>query len=236
MATRPVNQWTRNDFRVIPYNYISVCTPTRSRVMLKLFQRGHLASPLMKAMNATLPACRTSRCHCRVPSKRATLCLLCRHRMARVSGGRSTGNRNAAGNPNNAGNGRKGASKKAAGTRSGLKRSAKYCLVVKKKWLDLILAGSKDWEIRRCSAQRRGWFHFAESGSGGKLVGRARLVDCLNSSKASFMKNFHRHRVPSWAQVKYKSVYAWVLKEAERFERPFKYDHTQGAVIWVKVL
>ena len=49
------------------------------------------------------------------------------------------------------------------------------------------------------------------------------------------MKNFHRHRVPSWAQVKYKSVYAWVLKEAERFERPFKYDHTQGAVIWVKV-
>ena len=137
--------------------------------------------------------------------------------------------------PNNAGNGRNGASKKAAGKRSGLKRSAKYCLVVKKKWLDLILAGSKDWEIRGCSAQRRGWFHFAESGSGGKLVGRARLVDCLNLSKGSFMKNFHRHRVPSWAQVKYKSVYAWVPKGAERFERPFKYDHTQGAMIWVKV-
>jgi hypothetical protein len=148
----------------------------------------------------------------------------------------NAGTGNAAGDPNNAGNGRKGASKKTAGKRSALKRSAKYCLVVKKKWLDLILAGSKDWEIRGCSAQRRGWFHFAESGSGGKLVGRARLVDCLNLSKESFMKNFHRHRVPSWAQVKYKSVYAWVLKEAERFERPFKYDHTQGAVIWVKVL
>ena len=165
MATRPVNQWTRNDFRVIPYNYISVCTPTRSRVMLKLFQRGHLASPVMKAMKATLPQCSTSRCHRRVPSERAKLCLLCRHRMALVSGGRSAGNRNAAGNPNNAGNGnaagdpnnagngRKGASKKTAGKRSALKRSAKYCLVVKKKWLDLILAGSKDWEIHGCSAQ-----------------------------------------------------------------------------------
>ena len=86
---------------------------THSRVILKLFQRGHLAAPLMKAMKAgTLPQCSTSRCRRRVPTKRAKLCLLCRHKKAVVSGGRSVGNAegnpgnagNAAGNPNNAGN------------------------------------------------------------------------------------------------------------------------------------
>ena len=35
--------------------------------------------------------------------------------------------------------------KKSAGKRSGLGRSAKRALVVKKTWLDLILAGRKTW-------------------------------------------------------------------------------------------
>ena len=51
---------------------------------------------------------------------------------------------NAQGNPNNAGNTRKGVVKKRAGKRSGVRRSAKRALVVKKKWLDLILAGQKN--------------------------------------------------------------------------------------------
>ena len=63
--------------------------------------------------------------------------------------------------------------KKDAGKRSGLRRSAKKALVVKKKWLDLILAGRKTWEIRGSSTSKRGWIHFAESQAGGKLRGRA---------------------------------------------------------------
>ena len=39
---------------------------------------------------------------------------------------------------------KKGRAKKSAGERSGVKRSAKKALVVKKKWLDLILAGLKN--------------------------------------------------------------------------------------------
>jgi len=54
----------------------------------------------------------------------------------------------------NAGNETKGAAKKRAGGRSGLKRSAKIALVVKKRWLDQILAGVKDWEIRGSSTAK----------------------------------------------------------------------------------
>jgi hypothetical protein len=146
----------------------------------------------------------------------------------------NAGNTSAKGIPDNAGNERKGPVKIRAGRRSGLKRSAKYALVVKKQWLDLILAGKKNWEIRGCSTKRRGWIHFAESQAGGKLAGRARLVDCLPVTKSMFAKHFSNHHVRSWSAMPYKHVYAWVLEQAERFTIPFGYDHQQGAVIWVK--
>ena len=116
-----------------------------------------------------------------------------------------------------------------------MKRSAKIALVVKKRWLDQILAGAKDWEIRGSSTARRGWIHFAESQAGGKLVGRARLVDCLSVRRSSFMKDVSRHCVTSLSEVPYKRIFAWDLKDAERFKRPFVYKHRVGAVIWIKV-
>ena len=193
------------------------------------------------------------RCGRRVRTKRSTLCLTCFKQKAARSGAQSAGNANgnagnagnAKGNPGNAGNvkgnagnagnAKKGAVKKRAGKRSGLKRSAKYALVVKKRWLDLIVAGDKDWEIRGSSTARRGWIHFAESQAGGKLIGRARLVDCLSVPRSSFMKHVSRHCVASLSEVPYKSIFAWVLKNAERFKSPFVYKHKQGAVIWIKV-
>ena len=125
--------------------------------------------------------------------------------------------------------------RKRAGKQSGLKRSAKYALVVKKQWLDLIFAGDKDWEIRGSSTARRGWIHFAESKAGGKLVGRARLVDCFSVPRSSFMQHINRHCVRTLSEVPYRRIFAWVLKEAERFEKPFVYKHRLGAVLWVKV-
>ena len=141
---------------------------------------------------------------------------------------------NAKGNPGNAGNTSVGPVKVRAGRRSGLKRSAKYALVVKKQWLDLILAGKKKWDIRASSTTRRGWIHFAEAQAGGKLVGRARLVDCLQVSKSMFMKHLSNHHVKSWPALPCKHVYAWVLEQAERYDIPFEYDHQQGAATWVK--
>ena len=61
---------------------------------------------------------------------------------------------------------KKGRVKKRAGERS-------QALVVKKEWLDLILAGRKTWEIRGSPTGKRGWIRFAESQADGKLMGRA---------------------------------------------------------------
>ena len=135
----------------------------------------------------------------------------------------------------NGGNTTTGRKKKRAGKRSGVRRSAKRALVVKKRWLDLILAGQKKWEIRGSSTAKRGWIHFAESQAGGKLMGRARLVDCFPVSRESFVRNFHQHRVPSLSMVPYHTPYAWVLEDCEKFDKAFNYEHKRGAVIWVDV-
>ena len=135
----------------------------------------------------------------------------------------------------NGGNTTTGRKKKRAGKRSGVRRSAKRALVVKKRWLDLILAGQKKWEIRGSSTAKRGWIHFAESQAGGKLMGRARLVDCFPVSRESFVRNFHQHRVPSLSMVPYRTPYAWVLENCEKFDKAFNYERKQGAVIWVGV-
>ena len=135
----------------------------------------------------------------------------------------------------NGGNTMTGRKKKRAGKRSGVRRSAKRALVVKKRWLDLILTGQKKWEIRGSSTAKRGWIHFAESQAGGKLKGRARLVDCFPVSRESFVSNFHQHRVPSLSMVPYHTPYAWVLEACEKFDKAFNYEHKRGAVIWVDV-
>ena len=107
-------------------------------------------------------------------------------------------------------------------------------LTIKKEWLDLVLAGTKTWEIRGKSTERRGFIHFAESGSG-QLRGRAQLVGCRQLNRRKFMKYQHKHQVPNAEMVTYKNIWAWILEDAEPYEMPFDYSHTQGAVIFVKV-
>ena len=51
-------------------------------------------------------------------------------------------------------------------------------LIVKKEWLDLILAGKKPWEMRSTKTKIRGWINLIESGSG-LIIGESHLSDCL---------------------------------------------------------
>jgi hypothetical protein len=121
-----------------------------------------------------------------------------------------------------------------AGRRSGLRRCAAMALTVKKEWLDLILAGKKTWEIRGTSTDRRGLIHFAQSGSG-QLRGRAKLVGCRQLDRDTFMQHKRFHQIRNVKMVKYKKIWAWILKDAEPHDMPFDYSHKQGAVIFVTV-
>ena len=198
------------------------------------------------AMKVMLPKCvNYKKCGRQAKGPYARFCWRCFVSNARLKGSVSfgnssgnpgnAGNSSASGNLRNAGNVMMGKAKKDAGKRSGLRRSARKALVVKKKWLDLIFAGEKTWEIRGCLTFKRGWVHFAESQAGGKLRGRARLVNCFPVLTESFQRHYKKHCVPSLTMVPYVTPYAWVLEDAEEFEKPFEYEHKQGAVIWVDV-
>ena len=107
-------------------------------------------------------------------------------------------------------------------------------LIIKKKWLDLILDGHKLIEIRGHNTKKRGVIALIESGSG-LIKG---LVELYNSTPFSekiqeldFMHRLTEHQIKELA---YKTPYAWWLEYPVRCETPIPYKHPQGAVIWVK--
>ena len=99
----------------------------------------------------------------------AIYCVQCFRANAARKGSLSSGNFQGKGSTGNAGNSRgkgslgnagnvtKGRVKDMAGELSGLRRSAKSDLVVKREWPDLILARRKTWELRGGPTTRRGW-------------------------------------------------------------------------------
>jgi len=110
------------------------------------------------------------------------------------------------------------------------------CLIVKEKWLELILAGKKSWEIRGSNTRIRGKIGLIQSGSG-KIFGEAELVDSIPLTKELLKKNFSKHRIPleKLDYLKYKKPFAWILRNPKEYKTPKAYKHPQGAVIWVNV-
>ena len=84
------------------------------------------------------------------------------------------------------------------------------------------------------SMKRRGWIHLAQSKSG-NLRGGANLVDCIPVKRSEFLKHQGRHCVKNLKDIKYKNIWAWVLKGAKEYTAPFDYHHSTGAVIFVRV-
>lgn len=110
-------------------------------------------------------------------------------------------------------------------------------LIIKKHWLDLILSGKKTWEIRGSDTKKRGRIALIESGSG-HVVGTCKLVDSYPVTLDDMEANQDKHCIePTLITIthhlKYKYPNAWVLENAKRID-PVKYNHPQGAVIWVK--
>ena len=170
------------------------------------------------------------------PTMRAKLCLKCFTASAVSSGGRSSGNASARGRAGNDGNVLTGRSKKRAGKRSWLKRQASGLLVIKPHWLELILNKKKTWEIRGTSIAKRGRIHLAVSAGGGLILGKASLVDCLHLKYDDLRRHKAKHCIAEKKLhlVKYQKIFAWVLKDASRYQVPLKYKHSQGAVVWAK--
>ena len=108
-------------------------------------------------------------------------------------------------------------------------------LIIRKPWLDRILAGSKTWEIRGGRTKIRETIGLIESRSG-TVVGLCDLVDCRGPlTAAEFRQNARKAGMaPADATLGgYANTYAWVLANARRLKTPVPYNHPSGAVIWV---
>lgn len=115
---------------------------------------------------------------------------------------------------------------------------AARALLVRRPWVDLLLDGSKTWEIRGAATSLRGRVALACSGTG-LILGGASLVACHGPLSAAQLESAaHLHRVPVGAHPagkRYKRVFAWEFAAAERLATPRRYKHPQGAVIWVRL-
>ena len=109
------------------------------------------------------------------------------------------------------------------------------CLIIKKKFLNRIFENSKTWEIRGSKTKKLGKIGLIESGSG-EIKGVTNIIGCVGPlNKEELIKNQDKHQVEDLDNISYKKVYAWILKNSSRYEKPVKYKHPQGAIIWVKV-
>lgn len=109
-------------------------------------------------------------------------------------------------------------------------------LIIKRPWIDLLLDGTKSWEIRGRATTIRGTIALIQSGSG-LIMGIAALIDCLALTPDDYHKAEALHRIPQTADhpLPYPRIYAWVLAHPQRFATPVPYRHPPGAVIWVNV-
>ena len=145
------------------------------------------------------------------------------------------GNVNGKGTPGNHGNETIGRTKKAAGKRSALRRCTKMVLLMKARWLDLILSGKKTWEIRGTQTTQRGIIHLALSGAGGQIAGQCRITKSYTINRKTLSKHFTKHRIEDLSIVTYRKPHVWEISHVRRYKQPFLFDHPQGAVTWVRL-
>lgn len=106
-------------------------------------------------------------------------------------------------------------------------------LVIKPKWADMILSGVKTWEIRGSKTHKRGTIGIIKSGSG-LVYGTVELMSCVPLTMYNWEINKDKHHV-SYADIDYKTPYAWVMGNPIIYPEPVPYKHPQGAVIWVRL-
>jgi len=111
-------------------------------------------------------------------------------------------------------------------------------LIVRERWIDLILSGEKTWEMRSKPAPVGVWFGLIRKGSGA-VCAIARLGSIGEPLVPEEMiASFEKHRIPE-TMIRSGEVakwnIPWVLSGVRRLRSPVPYCHRSGAVTWVKL-
>ncbi len=107
-------------------------------------------------------------------------------------------------------------------------------LIIRPEPLDLILAGTKVWEIRGRPTSIRGRIALIEGGSA-NVAGVAELVEVIGPMTADEVAKNWRKAGYKDLPVKYSAYFAWSLRLAKRLRRAVPYKHPAGAVVWVRL-
>lgn len=107
-------------------------------------------------------------------------------------------------------------------------------LIIRKPYIDTILAGLKTWEIRGSKTHIRGRIGLIQSQSK-TIVGECDLVDCIGPLSIEQYVAARKHHLSTSQSLPYKKTYAWVIKHPQKYYSPRPYKHPVGAVIWVKL-
>lgn len=111
-------------------------------------------------------------------------------------------------------------------------------LILKNEPANDILNGLKTVEMRGCRTNNRGTIGIIKSGTK-QVWGTAELYDCVELTKELYegaWKDKHRsNKTYEELLLIYPKPFAWLLKNAVKFEKPKPYNHKQGCVIWVNL-
>ena len=113
--------------------------------------------------------------------------------------------------------------------RDGPPRTGDSVLLMRRKWLDKILDGTKTMETRKLSAQPKELFF----GMGGYVFGRATLTECVRIKREQWAELRNEHCVQEEERPYGDETHGWRLANAVRFETPIPYFHKNGAVTLV---
>ena len=108
------------------------------------------------------------------------------------------------------------------------------CLKIEDKWLKLILAGKKTWEIRSTRTNFRGRIALGNTKSK-KYEGYATIVGCQDYNLAELKKFGDKHQANEFIE-KYagerETLFAWVLSDVSVEPNPKLYSYSTGS--WCK--
>lgn len=111
-------------------------------------------------------------------------------------------------------------------------------LLIRTPWIDMILAGTKTWEMRSGQTHIRGRIALIRAGSG-LIVGSAELVDSLPALSLEQMRTTQGlHGIPdSQIAGAFNAgwITPWVLRDVRALATPKPYRHKSGAVTWIEL-
>jgi hypothetical protein len=111
-------------------------------------------------------------------------------------------------------------------------------LIVHAHWLNLILDGTKTWEIRGGNTTKRERIALATT-KPYVLLGDVEIVKSTNISHEEFQAHVDLHCVPKKQHAdvigRYKQIYAWHVRFPRRYATPIGYKYSPGQVKWIKL-